>query len=1278
MDRTTKTAIKKLVLTLRQLLEQDIEVVLKRYGLFTDRAWLPADKIPKADEEVLAARRRMQAAIAVEQARGLKPGPATRWYIREVAFTYLNRLVGLKCLEVRGLIEEVITARVEYGGRSLFHRDFRHAHPELAAQPDDALPAALEAACRYVTDQMIGVLFNPDSESSVVWPRYQTLRQAITLINELPAEVWAEDEIIGWVYQFYNAEEKERIRKRGKPRLPIEVAVINQFFTPRWVVKFLVDNTLGRLWLETHPDSARVRTKCDYLVPEPLPIDDLRLSIDEKQPTEKNRKSKIQNPKSFQLDPDSPINNSDVPPRREPKPVTEIRLIDPACGTMHFGYYAFEVFQEMYLDSLERGWPIGEAIDDLRLTIDESQVGEEIVNRQSKIENHEIPALILRHNLYGVDIDLRAIQLAALSLYMKARAAQLAASREPSVGTGTRNSELVTRNWSVNLVCADARLINGQLRARVLKEYEDDPALQKVWCELFREMEDIAQVGSLLRVEERFRQLLAEYRPASVALDADHQLGLDGLPQPTRQMSLAEAPGGETWSPRRTLAEMLDHLRHFARDALEEADVNAQLFAVEAEKTLGLLDVLLQDYDVVVMNPPYGDTTAPAKDYLRDVYPNTANDIYASFIERAIDFIQSKGYIGALTSRSFLFLTTFKNLRREIILKQRSIVTLAELGLGILDDATVRTAAYVIQVDRSQALNLDNGAIFFGLRSEDDRHAALVQSIRRLATEEPNLSVFRIMMGDLQGTPECNFAYWVPSSVLRKFHTLPALDRDVARQKNSGPKIADVKVGLQTGDDTQFTRRFWEVSPEGLHKRWVPFAKGGSFSPYYCDLDLVVDYRDNGQRLKTFPKAILRNERFYRKEGITYPATSEKGIGAYYLPLGCIPSVKGSGIYPRYREHIWALLAILNSRLLLGLLQVFTVDREHQVGMMASLPIVLPDPSSTLPRLARGAHDLKASWDTGNEICTRFSQPWLLQLAQPESDAFGQGLGRVLELLGDAGSPPSGSASPSLKGLLDQVRQIERAGDAKLQELQAQIDHAVYDLYDISPADRALIKRELGDRPSELIWPQMEGKSDKEKRREHVRRLLSYVILQALKTDQDGILPLVEGTGQATALDLLRERLEATFGAEAAFRLEDDAGRVLGKPVGDWLDGDFSQWHTRLYKRRPVIWHIASPRGTFGALVYYHKLDRDTLPKLRNVYLRTLRDGLGRELERARAEKDYKAVDRLEGALDDLTVLDERLGRVIEAGYDPVIDDGVKANILPLQEAEVLRHRKVV
>ena len=1237
MERATKTAIKKLVLDLRHLLEEDIEVVLKRYGLFTNRDWLEESRIPKADAELLAIRARMEAAVSVEMARGIKRGEATRWYIREVAFTYLNRLVGLKCLEVRGLIDEVITTRVKYGGRSQFHRDFRHDYPQLAAKPDDALPDMLEAACRFVTNEMIGVLFDPDSESSAVWPRVQTLRQAIGLINGLPAEVWAEDEIIGWIYQFYNAEEKERIRKRGKPTLPIEVAVINQFFTPRWVVKYLVDNTLGRLWLEMYPDSARVRAKCDYLVPEPLPTGD------EAAEAEENK---------FTPDPDSPINNPLAPARRQAKPVTQIRLIDPACGAMHFGYYAFEVFQEMYREARERGWPIW--------SVDYSK-------RQSILpppSDTEIPALILAHNLYGVDIDLRAVQLAALALYMKARVAE-------------RDADPQHRSqYRVNLVCADARLTNGGLRQRFLEQYKDDPKLQQVWRELFTEMEDIAQVGSLLRPEERLRQLLETYQPPTIQFETTQQLQLPNVPQKPRQMMLAEAPGGEKWTPRRTLSQMVADLHRFARKALTEADVNAQLFAMEAEKTVGLLSVLSQEYEVAVMNPPYGYTTLKAKQAITTAYPKTGNDLFSAFIERGLDLVSKNGYTGMLTSRSFMFLPTFQKTREDVLLKNE-IVTLAELGIGILDDATVRVAAYVVKRGEQQK---DKPSIFFGLRDEENREAILEKSLRSITNGTILRQVFLLHTEEFHKLPKSTFAYWASHSLLTAFDKYPPLDKDVVKKKSR--KIADVKVGLQTGSDEKFVRQHWEISSgeKGKGKKWVRFAKGGTYSPYYSDFDLVVHWQNNGNDIKNYTdsqgrlKSRPQNEIFYFREGLTYPATTEKGMGVYHMPKDTIPSVKGSGIYFCEADQLWYGLGILNSRLMEGFLRMFTVDRERQVGMMSSLPFddqAEAKTKQTISQLAKQAHDLKAVRDTGNEICTHFATPWLLQICSPDDNGSVARLSKIT----DTNIPPN---TVNLKQMLDIVQTLETNLDSHLQQTQCKIDEVVYSLYQVSVKDQKLIEQELGKRSPLVTWPEMEGKSKKEKRREHVRRLLSHFILQAIKIDKDGILPFFPGTGHPTVLEQLRRQMELEFGAKAAFQLEDDAGKELGRSVESWLDGPFIQWHTSLYKKRPILWHLASPNNSFAVLLYYHKLDKDTLPKIRNVYLRALRDGLRRQLDAARQASDNKTITQLETTLDDLLQMEERLQAVIDSGYNPIIDDGVKANILPLQEAGLLRYNKVV
>ena len=697
MNQQTKSAIKSLVLDLRHTLEDELTIALRRYGLFTDREWSleerPARLTDEADREIW---RRVVTVVKQRKQEGRSLQEASQDYVRESAFTFLNRLVGLKCLEVRGIIDEVVTTRDVYGGRSKAPRDYREAHPRQARAPDDALPACLEAVCRRVNDELIGYLFDPDDDHSLVWPRYAVLKDCIGKINGLDEAVWQEDEIIGWIYQFYNAEEKAAVRKRGKPQTPHDVAVINQFFTPRWIVKFLVDNTLGRLWLEMHPGSERVRRKCDYLVPEPLPTDG----------TEQEG--------GFALDPGSPVNNPEAEPRREEKPLPQIKLLDPACGTMHFGHYAMEVFEAMYRDARDWG--------------------------HVQIEDHDVPGAILQNNLFGVDIDRRAVQLAALSLFMKAR------TMHPQA-----------RVTQVNLVSADATLPDSDVRERFLERYARTPKVQQAFAQVLEDMDQVAELGSLLRVEERLRELLADAgrlarKEKLEALDPRQQRDLPGLEPEVHQMGLAELAGDEeqaaAWTPHYTLQELRDDLRAFARRALDEHDLNAQLFATEADKAVRLLDVLMGEYDVVVMNPPYGNTTNQANGYLKRAYPQTRNDLYAAFVERASELLGSRGYVGALTSRTFLHLRTFVNLRRHLLAEDGGLVTLIELGIGVLDDATVRPSAYVLKGPKEQTPNQMVFFFIFSIAKQvcRDKHFKN-RKLERGAIHQSRIRATRAMMG---------------------------------------------------------------------------------------------------------------------------------------------------------------------------------------------------------------------------------------------------------------------------------------------------------------------------------------------------------------------------------------------------------------------------------------------------------------------------------------------------------------------------------------------------
>ena len=310
----------------------------------------------------------------------------------------------------------------------------------------------------------------------------------------------------------------------------------------------------------------------------------------------------------------------------------------------------------------------------------------------------------------------------------------------------------------------------------------------------------------------------------------------------------------------------------------------------------------------------------------------------------------------------------------------------------------------------------------------------------------------------------------------------------------------------------------------------------------------------------------------------------------------------------------------------------------------------------------------------------------------------------MLALLGEDAPTITLPDPPTLGALVDAARAIESAADARLQALQTQIDDVVYDLYEISPADRALIERELGDRPPELVWPQMEGRPDKEKRREHVRRFFSYYARQAVRESEQGIVPLAGCAAREPYLvDHVRAQLEAQFGPAVAYQLEQDAAPYLGHPLEEWLRRDFfARFHVRLYKNRPILWHLASPKGYFAVLVDYHRLTRDTLPRVQTLYLWPQMEEVRTRLTAARTEllsgrPAVKAVADLEDELADLEECNARLERVIQgnvevdlpewangpyrngaAPYNPDLDDGVRVNLLPLQETGLLPVKKVV
>lgn len=607
MERQQRLQIRQAILECRRILTEEFDALLRLHGILPDQIM----QVPQDRQE---AQTLLLEAISREAADFCE---GRKRYLKHAVFTFLNRILALIVSEANGLIKETVVTRPEYGDRSLRERDLADENPELATQPERLVHEALEQAFADMRDKMREhLLFRVDSPYAILKPRLPAYRQVRQTLMQLPEEIWREFETLGWAYQFFNSAEREEIRRqlRRNPT-PDQIPPLNQFYTVGWIVKALVQNTLGRLWLESHPDSP-LREKLDYLVP---------------------------------------IKNNFKPPKRTLS-VQDIKVLDPACGSGHFLLGAFDLLLEMWREE------------------------------RPDLPAWQIPALILEHNLYGVDIDLRACQIAATALWLKARTAfERLKGNDP-------NAKFEPKR--INIVCADIRFTDHDRKQKFLQQFNHDPILKRIVEQTLRACENAFDIGSLLRIRQPFERLFMQRMAKANELKrTQEQLNLFVVRE--EQLSLGDS--FITVPKQLTVAEIVERIREFVRSAAETQDMGSQLFGMDAEYAVQLVDVLSEQYDVVLMNPPYGAMPPKCKQYAREHYPRTHNDYYAAFIEQAIYLCKEGGYVGALTGRTFLFLKSFQRLREEILRAEALPETVWDLGFNVLDEATARYAAFTLR-----------------------------------------------------------------------------------------------------------------------------------------------------------------------------------------------------------------------------------------------------------------------------------------------------------------------------------------------------------------------------------------------------------------------------------------------------------------------------------------------------------------------------------------------------------------------------------------------------
>lgn len=651
MDKEQRNLLRRAVERARKLLDEEVAGQLEGiYNILPDgtiHSNAPGDPVIRA---------RLLEVIAHHRARGAAAREAVKRATREMAFTILNRFAALKMCEQRGLVRECISK----GPGSDGVRELADGAPGLKAAFDDGGYRLILEAIMDELSLGLKVLFDRRSPTGLIWPRPVALGDLLSILNapEL-APLWAEDETIGWMYQYFHPkEEREAMREASAaPCDSYELAVRNQFFTPRYVVEFLTDNTLGRIWYEMRKGSTALKDRCRYLVYQPSEI--------VLGPGEEAAKVAGEDDRT-------------VVAHRPMKDPRDIRILDPACGSGHFLLYCFGLLQTIY----EEAWA------------DEAQPVCEVTGTMLRKDyptiealHRVVPVLILKHNLYGIEIDPRAAQIASLALWLRAQRAFGEQGLKPAERPTVERTNIVVAEpmpGETELL----KELTGALAPTLLGQ------IVEAVCEKMRAAGDI---GSLLKIE---REIEVALKKAKAAWLGSPQQELPGLSIENKatsrdQSDLSDIADEAFWHEAE--GRIYGTLQGYAELATNGAGFRRALFAHDAAQGFAFIDVCRQRYDVVLMNPPFGAAAERSKKYIEHTYPRTKNDLYAAFVERGLEWLPPRGMLGAITSRTGFFLSSFQRWREEILLKEARPTVVADLGYGVLDTAMVETAAYVLQ-----------------------------------------------------------------------------------------------------------------------------------------------------------------------------------------------------------------------------------------------------------------------------------------------------------------------------------------------------------------------------------------------------------------------------------------------------------------------------------------------------------------------------------------------------------------------------------------------------
>ena len=1148
---------------------------------------------------------------------------AYQYVIEEVAYTWFNRLIAIRFMEVNDYLPSHIRVLSSESGK---------LEPDLVTTPFDAeLPFTAEEEAQIFQlkqdnklDEVFRILFLKQCNAlNEILPalfektkNYTELLLSLSvidqdgvvyhLIHDIPEDDFniergGQVEIIGWLYQYYNTEPKAAAFAKNGKITKEEIPAVTQLFTPDWIVRYMVENSLGRLWVEGHPD-------CDL---------------------KENWKYYLE---EAQQEPEVQAKLSEIRKEYAALNPEDIKLIDPCMGSGHILVYAFDVLMQIY--------------------------------ESAGYSQRDAAKSILEHNIYGLDIDDRAYQLAYFAVMMKARQY----NRRILNGENTCHVYAIQESNSINR--AHLKYFGAGM-----DDIEKNAAKMQLEG-LLDTLTDAKEYGSILNVESYNWDLLRRFVAAE---DTAGQISMDSV-------------GVED------TAEQLNRL----------VDIG---------------ETMARKYWVTITNPPYAaisNLSPKVNDFVKANYPDSKVDLFAVFIERCGLMTRVSGYQAMITQHAWMFLASYENLRDKLLNKE--LINLAHLGPHAFDEINgevVQTSSFVFCNDFFSNYN-STFVQLVGGKNEAAKAAMFISGEHRFNKTNEQLR-------EIQGTPYTAYwASDVVLSAFKKSHLVgdvsePRVGMATANNDRFIRLWFEVnrnKFGINISSRKEAVES---------RKKWFPFAKGGEQRKWYGNNDTVVNWENDGFEIQNFKdektgriRSHNYNLDYIFSSALTWTVIGTEKTSFRFCPVGFLYSNSGYGLFCNNEKTKYYLLGFMNSKIAASLLKILSPSMGFESGYLRKLPLIESDSlDSIVERVKHCIDGSNAEWDSF-EISWDFKKHPLLRNVSTISEAFTQWQSECDDRFNQlkANEEELNRIFIDIYGLQDELTTEVEDKDVTVRKADLQRDiksllsyavgcmfgrysldkpglifaggnfDSVYWKYKGQAAldenDSPIEGGYAGISLAEYHYPKFHDTDDWE-----TATWLSY------EPDVDNVIPITdEEYLDDDIVSRLCTWLKAVYGADTLEANLDYIAKALGNKgstsreiIRNYFLNDFFKDHCQTYSvtgsgKRPIYWLFDSGKQNgFKALVYLHRYTPDTIGNLRIDYLHKMQRVYESEINRMQDMMDHsgnarevaaasKRKDKLAKQLKECREYDEKISHLALSRIELDLDDGVKVNYRKLQTAQ--------